>query len=128
MKKIIKIILFSMLGLFLLFVAAASIFFYKIQYGFPVSYETQIPEIEFPQNQDAILVFSKTTAFRHGESIEASLPVFNEICSRNGWFIYHTEEGGVFNPEQLRQFKALFLIIPQVGFSMMRKSKLLKSM
>ncbi|MDQ3291700.1 MAG: ThuA domain-containing protein [Bacteroidota bacterium] len=52
-------------------------------------------------------MFSKTTGFRHGESIEASLPVFTEMGKRNGWFVYQTEEGGIFNPEQLRQFKAV---------------------
>ncbi len=29
------------------------------------------------------------------------------MARRNGWFVYETEEGGVFNPEQLRQFKAV---------------------
>ncbi len=107
MKKIGKIILWSLLGLLLLFGAAIGVFFYKIKYGFPVSYETEKPVIEFPQSQAAILVFSKTTAFRHSESIEASLPVFTEIARRNGWFVYQTEEGGVFNEEQLKQFKAI---------------------
>jgi uncharacterized protein len=106
-KKISKIILWSLLGLLLLFGAVIGIFFYKINYGFPVTYETDKPEIQFPQNQAAILVFSKTTAFRHGESIEASLPVFTEMAKRNSWFVYQTEEGGVFNPEQLEQFKAV---------------------
>lgn len=107
MKKIVRIILWSVLGLVLLIVAAGSLFFYKIQNGFPVSYETEKPTINFPPNQPAILVFSKTTAFRHGESIEASKPVFQEIARRNNWSVYETEEGGVFNPEQLRGFKAV---------------------
>lgn len=107
MKKIFKIILFSLLGLFLVFGAAIGLFFYKISYGFPVSYETEKPAISFPQNQAALLVFSKTTGFRHGESINASLPLFTEMGQRNKWFVYQTEEGGVFNPEQLRQFKVV---------------------
>ena len=84
-----------------------SIFVYKIKNGFPVSYETEKPVIQFPTDQPAILVFSKTTAFRHGESIEASLPVFKRMASQNHWFVYETEEGGVFNPEQLNHFKAV---------------------
>lgn len=107
MKKIVKIILGSLLGLLLLFAAAAGIFFYKITHGFPVSYETEKPTIQLPAGQPAVLVFSKTTAFRHGESIEASKLIFEGIAKRNGWFIYQTEEGGIFNPEQLRQFKAV---------------------
>lgn len=107
MKKFVKIILGSLFGLLLLFGAAAGIFFYKIQHGFPVSYETERPVIEFPPDQPAILVFSKTTGFRHGESIEASLPVFSKMARLNHWFIYATEEGGIFNAEQLKQFKAV---------------------
>ena len=107
MKRIGKIIGWSLLGLILLFVAAASLFLYKVQYGFPVSYETEKPTIDFSPDRPAILVFSKTTAFRHGESIEASLPVFSDMARRHGWFVYETEDGGVFNPAQLGQFKAV---------------------
>ncbi|PSR57043.1 ThuA domain-containing protein [Adhaeribacter arboris] len=107
MKKIVKIILWSLFGSLLLFGTALGIFFYKITNGFPVTYETEKPVIQFPQNQPAILVFSKATAFRHRESIAASLPVFTQMAQRNGWFVYQTEEGGVFNPEQLQQFKAV---------------------
>ena len=107
MNKIVKIILWSLLGLVLLVVAAGALFFYKVQNGFPVTYETDKPTINIPPNQPAILVFSKTTGFRHGESIDASKPIFREMARRNGWFVYETEEGGVFNPEQLRQFKAV---------------------
>ena len=107
MKKAVKIILWSVLGLALLLVAAGSLFFYKIQNGFPVSYETEKPTLNLPSNQPAILVFSKTTGFRHGESIDASKPVFQAMARRNGWFVYETEEGGIFNAEQLRRFKTV---------------------
>lgn len=107
MKKALKIILWSVLGLLVLLVGAGSLFFYKVKNGFPVSYETEKPTINFPANQPAVLVFSKTTGFRHAESIDASKPVFAEMARRNGWFVYETEAGGVFNPEQLRQFKAV---------------------
>jgi uncharacterized protein len=107
MKKAVKIILWSVLGLVVLVIAAGALFFYKITNGFPVSYETEKPTVNFPANQPAILLFSKTTGFRHGESIEASKPVFQQLGQRNGWFIYETEAGGVFNPEQLRRFKVV---------------------
>ncbi len=107
MKKFKKIFFRSLLAFILLGGAAMGIFFYKITHGFPVTYETEKPIIPFPTDQPAILVFSKTTGFRHGESIEASVPAFTEMGKRNNWFVYHTEEGGVFNPEQLRQFKAV---------------------
>ncbi len=107
MKKIGKIILWSLLGIILVVGTALYLFLYKVQNGFPVSYETQQPVLDVPPNQPAILVFSKTTGFRHGESIDASLPVFSEMARRNNWFVYKTEEGGVFNPQQLRRFRVV---------------------
>ncbi|MBD0254788.1 MAG: ThuA domain-containing protein [Cytophagales bacterium] len=107
MKKTGKIILWSLLGFVLLLGAALGTFVYKIRYGFPVTYETEPPGIQFPKNQPAVLVFSKTTGFRHAESIDASKPVLSEIARRNGWFVFETEEGGVFNPAQLKLFKTV---------------------
>lgn len=107
MKKGLKIALWSLLGLVVLLFAAGGLFFYKVKNGFPVSYETDRPTINFPAGKPAVLLFSKTTGFRHGESIDASKPVFQQLAQQNGWFVYETEEGGVFNPEQLKQFKAV---------------------
>jgi uncharacterized protein len=107
MKKIFKIILWSVLVIVLLLGGLMAGFIYKIKNGFPVSYETEIPVINFPANQPAVLVFSKTTGFRHGSSIEASKPIISEMAKKNNWFIYETEEGGVFNSEQLAKFKTV---------------------
>jgi uncharacterized protein len=107
MKKALKIIGWSLLALVLLLGGALALFIYKVKNGFPVSYETEKPGISFPANKPAVLLFSKTTGFRHDESIVASKPVFQQMAERNGWFVYETEEGGVFNPEQLRLFKAV---------------------
>ncbi|KAA6440407.1 ThuA domain-containing protein [Dyadobacter flavalbus] len=107
MKRTIKITLRVLLCIILFAGATTAIFLYKIKNGFPVSYETEKPAINFPPNQPAILIFSKTTGFRHAESIKASLPVFSEIARENNWFIYQTEEGGIFNPEQLKRFKVV---------------------
>lgn len=79
-------------------------FVYKVKNGFPVSYETEAPVIDFPADQTKVLLFSKATGFRHGESIEAGISAFNELAKKNNWFLYCTEEGGVFNPEQLAKF------------------------
>ncbi|QNF32242.1 ThuA domain-containing protein [Adhaeribacter swui] len=107
MRKFGKRILGTLLGVLLVSGATIGLFFYKITYGFPVSYETEKPNIQFPRQKAAILVFSKTTAFRHSESIRASQAIFNQLAKQNNWFIYQTEAGGVFNPEQLQQFKAV---------------------
>lgn len=76
--------------------------------GFPVSYETEKPSISIPADKPAILLFSKTSGFRHGESIDASKLVLRNLCHKNpSWYLYETEAGGIFNPEQLAQFEVV---------------------
>ncbi|MGC4034742.1 MAG: ThuA domain-containing protein [Chitinophagaceae bacterium] len=104
MKKFLKILGWSILILIILAVSGMALFIYKIKNGFPVSYETTIPSINFPKEQPAILLFSKSTGFRHSESIEAGKKSFDDLARKNNWFIYSTEEGGVFNKEQLSRF------------------------
>jgi len=104
MKKILKILLWSILTIVVLLGLLLAVFVYKVRYGFPVSYETEAPAINFPQDKKAVLVFSKTTGFRHGESIEASKKVFENLAKKNNWFLFQTEEGGVFNADQLVKF------------------------
>jgi hypothetical protein len=107
MKKALKIIGWSVLSMNVLAVGAMFLFAYKITHGFPVSYETEVPAIAFPANRPAVLLFSKTTGFRHNESIEAGKKAFAELAKKNNWFLYSTEEGGVFNPAQLAKFDAV---------------------
>lgn len=105
MKKVFKIILWSVLGLIIFIVGFGSIFIYKIKNGFPVSYETEIPVIEFPKDKKAILLFTKSTGFRHSESIEASKVAIAALGDKNNWFVYETASSAVFNPEQLKKFQ-----------------------
>jgi len=104
MKKILKIALWSVLGIVVVLVGLMAGFMYKIKNGFPVSYETEAPNLTIPANQTSVLLFSKATGFRHGESIEAGKKVFAQLAIKNNWFLYDTEDGGVFNPDQLAQF------------------------
>lgn len=107
MKKIFKVILWAVLAIVLIMGGLLAGFIYKVKNGFPVSYETDAPTIDFPAAQPAVLLFSKTTGFRHEASIAASKPVIARLAQKNGWFLYETEEGGVFNPEQLAKFSAV---------------------
>jgi type 1 glutamine amidotransferase len=104
MKKFVKIFLWSVGSIIALMIISMSVFMYKVKYGFPVSYETDAPTIDFPSDQRAVLLFSKSTGFRHGESIETGKHVFDDLAKKNNWFLYGTEEGGVFNAEQLAKF------------------------
>ncbi len=107
MKKIVKIILWSVLVIILSLGGLMAGFMYKVKNGFPVFYETDAPKIDFPANQSAVLLFSKTSGFRHGGSIEASKPIIEALAKKNNLFIYETEEGGVFNAEQLAKFSTV---------------------
>jgi len=104
MKRILKIALWTIVILVAMIFGAGTFFFYKIKNGFPVSYETEAPALEFPSGKRAVLLFSKSTGFRHQESIEAGKEKFLELAKNNDWFLYSTEEGGVFNAEQLSKF------------------------
>ncbi len=107
MKKAVKIILWVFLGIVIMLGVLFAGFVYKVKNGFPVSYETEVPKITFPANQPAILLFSKTSGFRHSSSIEASKKVIEGMGKKNNWFVFETEDGGVFNAEQLAKFKAV---------------------
>lgn len=107
MKKLLKILLWAVLSIVVVAGILMGGFIYKITHGFPVSYETEVPKIDFPEGKKAVLLFSKATGFRHGESIETGIGTFNKMASKNNWFLYSTEEGGVFNTEQLAKFDAV---------------------
>jgi hypothetical protein len=102
-KKPVKIILWSVLGFIVILFATAQFYAYKIANGLPI-YETKIPSINFPANQTKVLLFSKSTGFRHSESIDIGKKVFADLAKKNNWFLYSTEEGGVFNLDQLAKF------------------------
>jgi uncharacterized protein len=107
MKKNIKITLWSLLVIVLLLGGSMAVFIYKVKNGFPVSYETEAPKIAFPANHPAVLLFSKSTGFRHSGSIDASKPIIADLAKKNNWFLVETEDGGVFNPEQLAKFSTV---------------------
>jgi uncharacterized protein len=106
MKKVVKIILWSVLVIVLLLAGLMAGFMYKVKNGLPI-YETEIPKIDFPANQKAVLLFTKSTGFRHSASIDASKPIIADLAKKNNWFLYETESGGVFNAEQLAKFSVV---------------------
>ena len=106
MKKALRIILWSIAGVVVAFALFVTFFFYKVANGLPI-YETDIPTIEFPEGKKNVLLFSKSTGFRHSESIDAGKVLFKEMAEGNNWFLYETEDGGVFNTDQLAKFDAV---------------------
>jgi type 1 glutamine amidotransferase len=69
-------------------------------------YETEPPELPSDLAKPAILIFTKTNGFRHKEAIPAGLELFEAIAKRRGWSLFHTENGAVFNRDQLSRFDA----------------------
>ncbi|MEJ1237785.1 ThuA domain-containing protein [Chryseolinea sp. T2] len=104
MKRVLKIVLWSIVILVVLIFGAGTVFLYKVKNGFPVSYETEAPSIDIPSDKHNVLLFSKTTGFRHAESIEAGKETFLKLAADSGWYLYSTEEGGIFNAGQLSKF------------------------
>lgn len=104
MRKFLKFFLWSLVSIIVLLGIMMAVFIYKVKYGFPVSYETEAPSINFPTGQRNVLLFSKSTGFRHEESIETGKKIFDDLAKKDNWFLYSTEDGGVFNAEQLAKF------------------------
>jgi len=67
-------------------------------------YETELPTLDIDSDRPAVLHFTKTTGWRHSSAIDASIANMKSLAADQGWQLYHTEEGGVFNTEQLALF------------------------
>lgn len=103
MKRVLKIGLIICLSILGLILISGGILFYKIKYGFPF-YDRTPPAISFSEQPVSILLFSKTNGFRHGDAIESSKKMFDELAEKNNWFLFETENGAVFNSDQLAKF------------------------
>ncbi len=103
MKRWLKITLYTILSILVIGAVIIGIFIYQVNYGLPF-FDHEAPEIKKDLNDFSILIFSKTNGFRHGEAIDASLNAFDKMADDNGWSIVHTENGAIFNAEQLALF------------------------
>jgi hypothetical protein len=63
-------------------------------------------DIEAP----AILVFTKTNGFRHKEGIAGGLKALQSITRDEQWGMFHTENGAVFNTEDLARFDVVVFL------------------
>ena len=110
MNKIVKKTLISILGLISVLVVAAAVFigptFYRVVIGLH-RYETVPPTLPDDLTDSAILIFSKTNGFRHDDAIKAAKDALSTIAERRGWSVFETENGAVFNPDQLKRFKVV---------------------
>ncbi len=70
-------------------------------------HETVPPAIPADLPRPAVLVFSKTNAFRHEEAIPPGKALFAQIARAKGWGHFETENGAAFSPEILARFDAV---------------------
>ena len=80
--------------------------FYMVFGGGGDVYETVPPRL--PKLKPvAILIFTKTNGFRHGDAIAAADDTLVNIARKRGWSSHVTDNAAVFNPAQLAQFKVI---------------------
>jgi type 1 glutamine amidotransferase len=68
------------------------------------AHETTPPPIPIEVQSPAILLFTKTNSFRHREGIKAGVRVVEIMAESIEWAVFHTENGAVFNAEDLARF------------------------
>jgi type 1 glutamine amidotransferase len=73
-------------------------------------HDTVAPAIPVGVVSPAVLVFSKTNSFRHREGIEGGARALQEIVNMHNWGLFHTENGAVFNPQDLARFEAVVFL------------------
>ena len=110
LRKILKIVGWWLLALLLLFAVGVWRNWDTIQrvfLGGVKVYETVPPKVPADLDRPAILVFSKTSGFRHDEAIPAANVLLDAIAKEKRWGIYRTENGAAFSPEILDRFDAV---------------------
>lgn len=70
-------------------------------------YETTPPVLPAGLKHPAVLVFSKTNGYREDKAVQASIVVLRKMAADRGWSAAVTENGAVFNTEQLKSFDAV---------------------
>lgn len=70
----------------------------------PPTVDSEAPELPAELGRPALLVFSKTNAWRHHEGIPAAEKALRELAEGRGWSIFATENAAVFAPANLDRF------------------------
>lgn len=73
-------------------------------------HDTVAPAIPSGLASPSVLVFSKTNSFRHRDGIEGGAKALQSIAKKNNWGMFHTENGAVFNQQDLARFAAVVFL------------------
>lgn len=71
------------------------------------SHDTVPPALPADLGSPAILLFSKTNGFRHVEGIAGGRAALESMAAANDWGVFNTENGAVFNPDDLSRFSVV---------------------
>jgi len=101
-------------GILLVLLAAALVVIWRVgawNIVFPDrSHDSVPPALPANMAEPALLVFSKTNAFRHREGIAGGARVLEAIAGERGWGLFHTENGAVFNTGDLARFRVVVFL------------------
>ena len=110
LRKILRVIMWIVLAA-VLFIAIQAVRYWdtiqRVFLGGLHVHETTPPALPADIKHPAILVFSKTNAFRHEEAIPAGNALFADMAKAKGWGYFQTENGAAFSPEVLSRFDAV---------------------
>jgi type 1 glutamine amidotransferase len=104
MKRVLGWSAAVLLVLFVIFVVRN---YQRVALGGVKVYETTPPQLPDGIQRPAILVFSKTNGFRHEEAIPVANALFARFATEQGWGYFQTENGAVFNRDDLSRFDAV---------------------
>jgi type 1 glutamine amidotransferase len=109
-KRMVK---FLLLTLVVLFLAVATLVWFTGTWNiiYPsTQHDTQAPWIPAALVSPAVLVFSKTNSFRHIDGIKGGNLAFGKIAQNNGWGLFASENGAVFNDQDLKNFDTVVFL------------------
>lgn len=103
MKKVFKWFGIVVGTAILLLFIAVSLMIYKVKYGFPL-YDKTPPSLHLEKEEITVLLYTKANGFVHEEGIAAGKIMFQKIADKKGWKLIISDNGAVFNQEQLPFF------------------------
>ena len=96
-------VLLTLLVLLGLAAMATALFLRGIGFLHAPVYETDRPRLP-SEHHPSVLVFSKTNAFIHRDAIPAAKELLARMGEEQGWSVFQTDGGGVFNTDDLARF------------------------
>jgi type 1 glutamine amidotransferase len=70
-------------------------------------YDTEVPQLPVADGKPRLLLFEKINGFKDTPSFNAAHELLQQMASKQGWALVTTDNGAVFNTQQLSQFDAV---------------------